>query len=417
MNRRIALPLLALTIAFGGCVEDETIVVPNESETASLFRRYVAMGNSLTAGYMSGGINDSTQRLAYPVRLAARAEAGFAVPSLIMPGCPPPLVGVLDTTDAGDVVLETDRVGGGTGGSCSLRGAPAPEAVQNVAVPGARMADAFDITREGSETNSLTTLLLGGLSQVDAMRRARPSLVTSWLGNNDVLAAALTGDLSRMTPPDTFAFYWQRVAGGIAGARPAGVVIIGIVDVRFAGALQPGLYYWAADSLGFAPKPVSADCAPTDSSGQPNPLSMNTVSFLAFSDPSLAEVSCDPSARYVLTRAESDSIGDRIELFNTMLSTEASQRQWIYLSATNVLNSALLGTGGRQRLRRCEGLDNTDSLEDIVTIVMAQCPHESAPNFYGSLLTFDGIHMSAEAHEILAGEIFAMLRDRFDLTP
>lgn len=417
MNRRISISLLAAAVLLGGCIEDESLILPEASDASDLFRRYVSMGNSLTAGFMSGGINDSTQRQAYPVLIAQRAGAGFSIPSLVMPGCPPPLIGVLDTVevapDSFDVVVETDRVAGGAPDWCALRATPIPESVQNVAVPGARMADAFDITREGSATNSLTTLLLGGLSQVSAMRQAQPSLVTSWLGNNDVLAAALRGDPSLMTPADTFEFYWTRVASGIGGASPVGVVIIGIIDVRMAGALQPGLYYWAADSLGFSPKPVSADCAPTDELGAANPLSMNTVSFLAYSDPSVTEVSCDPSADYVLTRAESDSIADRMEAFNTMLASEASQRGWIYVDATAVLNTALLGTGGRQRLRRCTGLDNTDSLEDIVTIVTTQCPHESAPNFFGSLLTFDGVHMSLEAHQIMANAIVARLNSEF----
>lgn len=420
MNRRISLALLAAALLLGGCIEDESLVLPDATDSNALFRRYVSMGNSLTAGFMSGGINDSTQRRAYPVLIAQRAEAGFSIPSLVMPGCPPPLIGVLDTVEVApgtfDVVVETDRVGGAGAPECSLRATPTPQVVQNVAVPGARMADAFDVTREGGATNTLTTLLLGGLSQVDAMRRAQPSLVTSWLGNNDVLAAALRGDPSLMTPADTFAFYWTRVAAGIAGTSPVGVVIVGILDVRLTGALQPGLYYWVADSLGFSPKPVSADCAPTDALGAINPLSMNTVSFRAYTDDSVTEVSCDPSADYVLTRAESDSIADRIDVFNTMLSMEASQRGWIYVDATAVLNTALLGTAGRQRLRRCTGLDNSDSMEDIVTIVTTQCPHESAPNFFGSLITFDGVHMSLEAHQVMANTIIARLNSRFGTT-
>ncbi|HTD69913.1 MAG TPA: hypothetical protein VK647_05630, partial [Gemmatimonadales bacterium] len=31
----------------------------------AMFQRYVAMGNSITAGFQSGGINDSTQRRSY----------------------------------------------------------------------------------------------------------------------------------------------------------------------------------------------------------------------------------------------------------------------------------------------------------------------------------------------------------------
>src|SRR4029079_14214781 len=48
---------------------------PGEPEAKKLFKEYVAMGSSIAAGFMSGGINDSTQRLAYPVILAERGDA------------------------------------------------------------------------------------------------------------------------------------------------------------------------------------------------------------------------------------------------------------------------------------------------------------------------------------------------------
>ena len=416
INRRIALPLFvaALALGLGGCIEDESVVTPEQDDTQQLFRRYVAMGNSLTAGFMSGGINDSTQRLAYPVLLAARAEASFSIPSLAMPGCPPPLVGVVDTDAEGNVVLETDRVGQGP---CALRSIPAPDVVQNVAVPGAKMADAFDIEREGNESNTLTTLITGGRSQVAAMRDAQPTLVTSWLGNNDVLAAALRGDPSLMTPLDTFNYYHDRVAQAINGSGALGVVLISVMDVRLAPVLQPGLYYWLADSLGLAPKEVSANCGPTDETGALNPLSLNTVSWLAYADPAVTVVSCDPSAPYVLTFEEEGQIAARVTAFNNTLRTDALQRDWVYTSSGGVLQSALNSAGPAQHnlLRRCVGLDNDLSEAAMVTIFETRCPHPSAPNYFGSLATFDGIHMSASAHVLIANAIATQLEAHYEI--
>ena len=421
MNRRIAAPLVALVLSLGlgACIEDETIVLPERSDTERFFHRYVSMGNSLTAGWMSSGINDSTQQLTYPVRLAARADVPFAVPSLAMPGCPPPLVGVFDTDSAGNVVIEDDRVGGSfsSGTTCALRETPAPEIVQNVAVPGARMADAFDIDRPGNASNTLTTLLIGGMSQVEAMRRARPSFVSSWLGNNDVLAAALQGDPSLMTPVDTFELYHERVSQAIGGSGALGVALISVMDVRVAPVLQPGLYFWLADSLGLAPKEVSADCAPRDSTGELNPLSMNTVSMLAFRDAAVDVVSCDPSAPYVLTFAERDEIGARVIAFNNILRVETQDRNWVYISSADVLQAALnsAGSGQHNLLRRCTGLTNTLTEEAMVTFFTTRCPHPSAPNYFGSLITFDGIHMSAAGHQLLANALATQINSRYDL--
>src|SRR6185436_602941 len=69
-----------------------------------IFQSYVALGNSITAGFQSDGINDSTQSRSYAVLLARQMGTRFAYPSLVNPGCRPPIANF--TTQA--------RVGGAT---------------------------------------------------------------------------------------------------------------------------------------------------------------------------------------------------------------------------------------------------------------------------------------------------------------
>ena len=418
-----AIAAALIGLAQAACIDDERIIQPELTETASFMARYVALGNSLTAGYMSGGINDSTQQLAYPVLLADRGHADFVVPSLAMPGCPPPLVGVYDREANGElvrdstgrVVFETGRVGGGGSSTCALRVAQS-EPVQNVAVPGARIADAVDLDRPGNATNTLTTLINGGLPQVEAMALVDPTFVSVWLGNNDVLGGALVGDTSRMTPVDTFSFYLERIANAIGAEQPRGAAFIGVMDVTVAPVLQPGLYYWLADSLGLSPKPVSADCAPTDTLGAANPFSMNTVSFLAYRDNDITEVSCDPAAEYVLTPAERLAVSERVQAYNSLIQAQTQQRNWAYINAQAALEDELIGPTRHERLRACEDLSTSATMEQMVVIFETQCPHPDAPNFFGSLVTWDGIHMSAAAHEVLADELARVLNSRYTIS-
>ncbi|HEX6589218.1 MAG TPA: SGNH/GDSL hydrolase family protein [Longimicrobiales bacterium] len=423
--RRISvLAVVALAAAVqSACIEDEDFFQPERTPTAAFMRRYVALGNSLTAGYMSGGINDSTQQLAYPVLLAERARVGFVVPSLAMPGCPPPLLGVLDRDasgelardSAGRVVLEADRVGGGTSSSCALR-ISRSEPVQNVAVPGAKIADAVDLDRPGNATNTLTTLLIGGVPQVEAMALANPTFISVWLGNNDVLSGALTGDTTRMTPVDTFAYYLERVSNAIGAQQPGGVAFIGVLEVTVAPVLQPGLYYWVADSLGLSPKPVSDDCAPVDSLGAINPLASNTVSFLAYRDDDIDVISCDPAAEYVLTAAERLAVAERVQAYNSLIQGQTQERDWVLVNAQAALEDELLTSSRFNRLRTCEDLEAGLPFDELVDIFEAQCPHPDAPNFFGSFVTYDGIHMSGAAHEILADEMARVLNSHYTLT-
>jgi hypothetical protein len=88
-RRRLAAGLVAATAVFMvGCPEADLVTIPKTSVNQSLFKSYVALGNSLTAGYQSGGITDSTQRESYAAILAHQTGTRYAYGSLNYPGCP-----------------------------------------------------------------------------------------------------------------------------------------------------------------------------------------------------------------------------------------------------------------------------------------------------------------------------------------
>jgi hypothetical protein len=63
-----------------GCDTGANIVSPRVVD--DMFRNYVAIGNSITAGYQSSGINDSTQAQSYAVLVARQMGTRFAFPAL-----------------------------------------------------------------------------------------------------------------------------------------------------------------------------------------------------------------------------------------------------------------------------------------------------------------------------------------------
>src|SRR4029450_6169346 len=75
--------------AVGACTGDATVVEPKSVDPT--FRSYVAIGNSITAGFQSDGINDSTQQRSFAVLLAKQMSTRFAYPSLAGRGCRPPI--------------------------------------------------------------------------------------------------------------------------------------------------------------------------------------------------------------------------------------------------------------------------------------------------------------------------------------
>src|SRR5881227_1352529 len=96
--RRMSLAA-GLVLAAAGCSNEDLFppAVPQYTGGA-MFQRYVAMGNSITAGFQSGGINDSTQQQSYVALVAGKMGSPFYYPSLTKPGCPPPIDTVFTAT-------------------------------------------------------------------------------------------------------------------------------------------------------------------------------------------------------------------------------------------------------------------------------------------------------------------------------
>src|SRR6266545_1749461 len=78
---RFSAAVLGLLLAAAACQNEKLNRPFAVTPVDRLFDRYVSMGNSITAGFQSGGINDSTQSQAYAVltqvQMAAKAQPTF----------------------------------------------------------------------------------------------------------------------------------------------------------------------------------------------------------------------------------------------------------------------------------------------------------------------------------------------------
>jgi lysophospholipase L1-like esterase len=425
----VALPLL------GACTDDASPIDPTvPAAGGQLFQRYVALGNSITAGYVSGGITAAAQAQAYPVQLATRAGASFTLATLAGRGCTPPY--------RGPFVFDTVRVGpGATSTTCDALAGPAPRLVNNLAVPGATLSDALNRNRPA---NPLSSLFLGGRSQVERMVEAQPTLVTVYLGNNDVLGGAGAGDTTRLTPASRFAAQVDSLVGWLK-QTPAGqggpgrdVVILGVAP--FPALLQPGAYFfvqYAADPVGFQTrtgKTVNANCAPAPG----NAFAASLVSFAVFAQPGIPQIDCDGitgvSTDFVLTPEETQSLIGRVVAYNTALRGAATANGWTYVDVNEVIGGA--GTTPatlRQRapaaqFRLCQGLATAATPAAIQAAVFTTCPAPSDPtapyapgsaayaNFFGSWMTFDAVHPDVEFQTALARAIASALNAKHGTT-
>ncbi len=214
--RIVALGGLSLTLLLGACSTEDDLIEERNADNPPLagdpplsgtpgtadFTKYVALGNSLTAGFMDGALYNSGQQNAFPAILAQQFRidgvggGDFNVPdinadngyntSANSPGQPGPVAGRfvlnLNTESIETTVGELITPYAGDRATLNSFGVPGIRAIDAV-VPGYAQANPF-FGRFASAPNAS---LLGDAA------RAQGTFFTVWLGSNDVLAWALSG--------------------------------------------------------------------------------------------------------------------------------------------------------------------------------------------------------------------------------
>jgi lysophospholipase L1-like esterase len=427
----LAAAALATLAALGACVGDgEVLNPPVDPAGGAMFVRYVSLGNSITAGFQSNGIADSTQRNSYP-NLLARAAGGipFNQPLFARPGCPPLMTAPLTNSTAAASCFRIDST------KVAYPG--------NVAVPGVRIADLFAIP--GGQISQLYTLITGGRTEIKAMTDAQPTFVSAWIGNNDALSAALAGTLgplaagadSNLTRLAPFQANVTAMANAIKASGAQGAAIIGVVFADSASPLlQPGAYFYLARDVAtgrFNGKPVNANCSPFTALGTPNPLSANLVSFQIVGS-ALPEINCDPASAqggtFLLDAAERAVLGARIAAYNAALKAAADANGWLYVNPMDILRPELgrtvtiTGIARYNQIRKCQTLAAaiaSGSAAAIQGAVATSCPVPptgptatfAAPNFFGALISFDGVHPSTAAHVLIARYLAGQINTKY----
>lgn len=212
------------------------------------FSRYVALGDSLTAGYASGGLVAHHQYGSYPALLARQAgvptgiqQHGFQLPIVSEPGFPP-LIQLLSLQ--GPVIGVPPGAHPGTPLNATY---PAP--YNDLGVPGFTLYDMLTKTGDimnllaGNTDNAMADLILrtpqvpgptGDLIDFSAITQAvalDPTFVTLWIGNNDILSAATAAtpiEGVTMTPVDIFASLYQQAVATLVQATSADIVLINL---------------------------------------------------------------------------------------------------------------------------------------------------------------------------------------------
>ena len=234
MKRILSLAIVFSLVLLGCSDTDQNPSGPNSNGSIDP-TVYVAIGNSLTAGYQSGYLTEASQMYSYPNLIAKQFNVNFVQPLIPAPGTgaaisltsmnPPTLVTGLNNLTAPSNMAH-----------------PAP--YNNLGIPGSILYDALDtadITPKSiNRGNPFFKLVLRdqvgfGKSIIEQALKLKPTLITFWLGNNDALGFATSGGTSPAAPTQS-AMFDGLVSNALTalrnGAPDASIVIANIPDVR-----------------------------------------------------------------------------------------------------------------------------------------------------------------------------------------
>lgn len=224
----------------------EHSVEPIAAGTAD-FTKFVAVGNSLAAGFQSNALYPDGQAYSYPNLLAQQMRVdAFALPEIgigygdriEVADLSNPLAPVLTTTTLVPGVTPTQPTGG----------------YQNLGIPGAVLSDFTGSVRhdaaDGSSTyaqrfaSSPAYAFVLGMTPTSVstyFAAQNPTFATFWLGNNDILGYVTSGGLKAFTSPAEFQTEFTAAITALlgTGSKAAVANIPGVTSIPFATYIGP----------------------------------------------------------------------------------------------------------------------------------------------------------------------------------
>ncbi|HOC43460.1 MAG TPA: SGNH/GDSL hydrolase family protein [Thermoanaerobaculales bacterium] len=378
--------------------------------------RYVALGDSLTAGFTSNGLVDCYQMHSYPAVLASQAGAAtFEMPLMSPPGIPP----VLELVSlAGGVPT---LVPAGNPADAFPYNAAYPLPYNDLGVPGATLYDMLFTTGDinnvlsGNTDNAMHDLILrvpqvpnpvtGEPMDFTAIVQAialDPTFITLWIGNMDVQGAVTSAtpiDGVTMTPVSMFEMLYPQAVGALVQSTDADIVLFTLPDLTaepFVRTVPPFL-----DIPGLGVVPIMGSNGPLDANCLVTLLASSKLAQgygvpLPGYPPLPEDVNlATGEPGYVLRPEEVTAIQERIDTLNAII-----------VQTADAFGLPVFDVGGV-----------IDGLLDHGIVLGGV--HLDGSYLTGGIISYDGVHPQQLAHALLAMYLVDFLNATYDadITP
>jgi hypothetical protein len=218
MRKNIMLGVLSVSLLVIGCGDSEDMPVSSTFDGAGQligYQNYLALGNSLTAGYQASawGAEDDVE-MSFPNQLATQLGISdfkqWSVPGNGIGTLGGTMIGRLELSFASGTPTPTPTSPSDPALLTAEDNENYLKAPRNLGIPGiplgwsmSRSLDdiaSTDISYAAAYVNQYSV----GLNQVQVAANSGADFITMWLGNNDVLAYVTSGGFAPITPVDSF---------------------------------------------------------------------------------------------------------------------------------------------------------------------------------------------------------------------
>lgn len=418
--------LLTTLVGLVACTTND--VDPNATTTGAPskgdadFTKYVAVGNSLTAGFADNGLYLDGQLNAYPNILAGQFKtvgggdfiqplfsgaqaAGSGYLKLIRvpnPADPTTLI-----TSLGQVAPGAAR--GGTTGSNAPLLTKFTTANQNLGVPGIRVSDLLSVGYGSTQGNTyferLTTDPRTTYFQYASDNLSGATFYSCWLDNNDALQYAISGGVVEPTATALFTTNFTGMMNKLAEGGRKGVVV-GIPNITAAPYFSTVTVALVVAQIKLINPAVTALVVQTATGVRPTQagdllMLPNALEYAKIGSTTggnqrgpygLSAANPLPT-QYVLDAGEVAVLNAKIAEFNGTMKAQADAKGAAYVDPNTALSQISSATGLAQN-----GITYTGSF------------------IQGGVYSLDGLHLTPAGYALMANEIIKSINAKYNAT-
>ncbi len=375
---------IILIILIAVSCEDRTdLTEPSEVDTGTAdFTNFVSLGNSLTAGYQSRALYESAQNYSFGKQIADQVGATYVQPTISDPG----IGGRIEVQSINPFSITSAAEDAGSPTNLSYAGI-----YNNLGIPGSLLPDiltAKDASTALDPTNIFFDIVLRkqGKTPLEMAIEAKPTLLTLWIGNNDILGYATSGGTVGYTPTETFAYLYDQLCGALAQAGIPVVLanIPNVSDIPFFTTVGSQLILSGITAV-YGTK--------SDGSVVQMDLTKNLLTLDAQAELIQGKglsASAPLSNRVILDEGEINTVDSVTSIFNATISSVSQKYKFHLVDINNFFNQVALNGY-------------------ITNGVKFTTEYVS-----GGLFSLDGVHPTSQGYAIVANLFIQKINDDFN---